>query len=63
MISDIITNVFLNKIFIIVIDIIALFLAFIVFKDNPKGKLNRIYLWMTILMMGLGAGSFRRVSI
>lgn len=52
MISDIITNVFLNKIFIIVIDIIALFLAFIVFRDNPKAKLNRIYLLMTFSMMG-----------
>ncbi len=52
MISNIITNVFLNKIFIIAIDVIAISLAFIVFKDNPKGKLNRIYLWMTVLMMG-----------
>ena len=52
MISNIITNIFLNKIFIIVIDIIALFLAFIVFKDNPKGKINRIYLLMTLSMLG-----------
>src|SRR3989338_10623997 len=52
MISNIITNIFLNKIFIIVINIIALFLAFIVFKDNPKGKINRIYLLMTLSMLG-----------
>ena len=51
MTSDIITNLFLNKILIAIIDLIAIFLAFIVFSDNPKEKVNRIYLWMTILMM------------
>ena len=50
--SDIVANVFLNKIFIIAIDIVAVFLAFIVYRDNSKGKLNIIYLWMTVLMMG-----------
>jgi len=52
MISNIITSLFLNKIFIIVIDIIAISLAFIVLKNNPKGKLNRIYLLMTLSMLG-----------
>ncbi len=52
MVASIITNIFLNRIFIIVIDSIAVFLAVLVVRGDPKGQLNRLYLIMTALMLG-----------
>lgn len=51
MIISIVTNFFLNKLFVLAIDSIAVFLALLVFKDNFKGKANRIYLITTVLMI------------
>jgi len=39
-----------NKIFVILIDLIAIWLAFTVYVNNPKGKLNKTFLWMTVFM-------------
>jgi len=52
MFINLITGFFLSKILIIAIDIVAIFLAFIVYRDNPRAKLNKIYLWTTIFMLG-----------
>ena len=51
MIFDIITGLFLSKLTILLIDAIAVYLAFIVFRDNRKEDVNRIYVAMTFLMM------------
>lgn len=40
----------IHKIFIIIINITALWLVILVFSNNPKGKINRNYLLATILM-------------
>ena len=46
-----IASFFLNKLIILSIDAIAIFLAIAVYQDNPRGKLNRIYSVMTLLMI------------
>lgn len=48
---DLITDLFLSKVLIFAIAIVAAFLAYWVFKDNPKGEINKIYLLMTLLMI------------
>ena len=50
-IIEIITNIFLSKILVAMIDIVAIFLAYVVYRDNHKALLNRFYVWMTILML------------
>ncbi len=47
---ELISSLFLSKITVLLINAIACFLAFLVYKDNPKGKINILYLIMTILM-------------
>ncbi len=47
---DVINNLFLSKITILLINVIACFLAFLVYKDNPRGRVNILYLAMTVLM-------------
>jgi signal transduction histidine kinase len=51
MIIEIITSIFLSKVLIAMIDIVAVFLAYVVYRDNHKKLLNRFYVWMTVLMM------------
>ena len=51
MITDIITSFFLSKIVVLVINITAVFLAFLVYRDDPHRKLNKIYLVTTVLML------------
>ncbi len=41
MILNLIAGFFLSKIVVLSIDVAAVFLAFLVFRDNPKGKVNR----------------------
>lgn len=48
---DFITDFFLSKVIILAIALIAAFLAFLVYRDNPKGKINNLYLLMTLLMI------------
>ena len=51
MIFDVITGLFLSKLTILLIDAVAIYLAFIVYRDNKKGDSNRIYVVMTFLML------------
>ncbi len=51
MLMDIITGIFLSKITILLIDSIAIYLAYLVYTDNPRGRLNLLYLVTTLLMM------------
>lgn len=51
MTSELLTGLFLNKAIVISIDVIAILLAILVYKNNPKGKINRVYFVMTVLMM------------
>ncbi len=51
MIIEFITSIFLSKILIAMIDIVAIFLAYVVYRDNYKALLNRFYVWMTALML------------
>ena len=51
LIPDFITNLFLSKITILLINALGLYLAFLVFRNNPKNRLNIIYLIMTVLML------------
>lgn len=51
MLMDIITGIFLSKITILLIDSIAIYLAYLVYMDNPRGRLNILYLITTLLMM------------
>lgn len=46
-----ITSLFLSKITVLLIDAIAVYLAIVVYRDNKKGELNKIYILMTFLMM------------
>ncbi len=48
---DFLTNVFLSEITILFIDGLALYLAFLVYRDNPEHKLNQLYVCMTFFMM------------
>ena len=47
---EFINSFFLSKITVLLINAVACFLAFLVYKNNPKGKINILYLTMTILM-------------
>lgn len=40
-----------NQIFVVLIDLIAIWLAFIVYSNNPKGKTNKIFALMTLFML------------
>lgn len=51
MFADFIANIFLSKIIVLSIDVTAVFLAFLVYQDNPKGKINKLYLATTFLML------------
>jgi hypothetical protein len=51
MAADLITNFFLSKVVVLLINITAVFLAFLVYRDDPKRKLNKIYLATIILML------------
>lgn len=51
MIENLIFDIFLNKIIIVIINFTAVFLAFLIYKDNPRGKANKLYLLMTSMMM------------
>ncbi len=42
----------LNQIFVVLIDLIGIWLAILVYRNNPKGKLNKIFLWMVVYMFG-----------
>jgi len=42
----------LNQILVVIIDLIAIWLAILVYRNNPKGKLNKIFLWMVVYMFG-----------
>jgi signal transduction histidine kinase len=50
MFLNLIAGFFLNKLVVLSIDLMAIFLGYLVFRDNPKGKINRAYLATTILM-------------
>lgn len=50
-IFEAVTSLFLSKLTILLIDAIAIYLAVIVYRDNRKGKINKIYLIMTVLML------------
>lgn len=50
-IFEIITSIFLSKVLVAMIDMVALFLVYVVYRDNPKKTLNRFYVWMTFLML------------
>ena len=50
-IFNIITGLFLSKITVLLIDAIAVYLAVVVYRDNKRGKLNRVYIIVTFLML------------
>lgn len=41
----------LNKVLVVLIDVIAVLIGFLVYKNNPKGKINRMLVLMTIFML------------
>lgn len=48
---EFISGLFLSKITVLIIDAIAIYLASLVYRDNPKGKTNILYVVVTALML------------
>jgi len=42
---------FINEVLVLLIDFIGIWLAILVYQQNPKGKLNKVFAFMTVLML------------